>query len=123
MAAKTRPATGNKTDASDPLQVNARLYRQIARLLDQLEEADKDITMPQRINALIAVGRIQIMFATLRKREADDPRTAGSTVRRYSAAFQSTNAARGGALDSGFADESDNIGLDGDGGDADATPQ
>lgn len=121
MAAKTRPATGNKADASDPLQVNARLYRQIARLLDQLEEADKDITMPQRINALIAVGRIQIMFATLRKREQDDPRTAGSTVRRYSAAFQSTNAARGGALDSGFADESDNIGLDGDGGDA--TPQ
>jgi hypothetical protein len=80
----------------DPLRVNERLYKQIARLLDQLEKNDSEITIPQRINALIAVGRVQIMFSTLRKasdRERDDS-AAGSEVRKFEAAFARTNASR-----------------------------
>lgn len=87
----------------DPLQVNDRLYRQIARLLDQLEEEDKEggITIPQRINALIAVGRVQIMFANLRKAAANESGDPGSEVRKYSQAFAKTNGARRGAKHSG----------------------
>lgn len=109
---------------ADPLNVNARLYAQIARLLDQLEDGDNrsEITIPQRINALIAVGRIQIMFANLKKALANDPIDAGSAVRRYAAAFAKPHAARGGKAhvrlasvtddddgsdDSGFDPESD----------------
>lgn len=81
---------------SDPRNVNARLYEQIARLLDDMEAADAAelMTFPQRINALIAVGRVQIMFAGLRKADARDHGTAGSTVRKYAAAFKSPDAAR-----------------------------
>jgi hypothetical protein len=87
----------------DPLKVNERLYRQIARLLDQLEAADTEdgITIPQRINALIAVGRVQIMFANLRKAAANDASDPGSEVRKYSAAFAKTNGARRGKAGSG----------------------
>lgn len=85
-----------KTETLDPLRVNERLYKQIARLLDQLEKNDSEITIPQRINALIAVGRVQIMFSTLRKataRDRDDA-NAGSEVRKFEQAFARTNAAR-----------------------------
>lgn len=82
----------------DPLKVNERLYRQIAKLLDQLEAGDQEneITIPQRINALIAVGRVQIMFANLRKAAANDAGDPGSEVRKYSEAFSKTNGARRG---------------------------
>jgi hypothetical protein len=91
---KTQP---DKLTVGDPLDVNARLYRQIARLLDDLESADRDgmMTMPQRIAALIAVGRVQIMFANLRKNAFNDG-SVGSAVRKYSAAFARPHAARGG---------------------------
>lgn len=85
-----------KENLFDPLKVNLRLYRQIARLLDQLEAKDSDITIPQRINALIAVGRVQIMFSNLRKaesRERDDT-NAGSEVRKFQQAFASRAGAR-----------------------------
>jgi hypothetical protein len=87
----------------DPLNVNERLYRQIARLLDQLETEDAEggITIPQRINALIAVGRVQIMFANLRKAAANESGDPGSEVRKYSAAFAKTNGARRGKASSG----------------------
>ena len=79
----------------DPLDVNGRLYKQVARLLDQLEAEDGTITMPQRINALIAVGRIQTIFAGLRSKAQDEP-NAGSAVRKYATAFASkTDGARG----------------------------
>ena len=87
----------------DPLKVNERLYRQIARLLDQLEESDREdgITIPQRINALIAVGRVQIMFANLRKAAANESRDPGSEVRKYTAAFSKAHGARRRKADSG----------------------
>jgi hypothetical protein len=109
----------------DPLKVNERLYRQIAKLLDQLEAGDEDaeggITIPQRINALIAVGRVQIMFANLRKAAANESGDPGSEVRKYSAAFSKANGARRGKASSGaggFIPVDRNSDDDGDGDDA-----
>jgi len=78
------------TTTADPLNIHSRLYNQIGRLLDDLESADRDelMTMPQRIQSLIAVGRILTIFATLRKNDLDYGNT-GSKVREYAAAFAS----------------------------------
>ena len=83
--------------SSDPLDLNGRLYKQLGKLLDDMESADRDdrMTMPQRISALIAVARVQVLFNTIRKGSIDDG-TAGSTVRKYAAAFAQPAAARGG---------------------------
>ena len=85
------------TKSTDPLDINGRLYKQIGKLLDDLESADRDehMTMPQRIQSLIAVGRILTIFATLRKGDYDYGNT-GSAVRKYAAAFARPDAARGG---------------------------
>ena len=81
--------------ATDPLDINARLYQQLGRLLDDMEAADRDETMtfPQRIQALIAVGRVQKIFIDLRKGDLNV--NAGSAVAKYAAAFASPNAASG----------------------------
>lgn len=78
------------TDDRDPLNINSRLYGQIGKLLDDLESADRDekMTMPQRIQSLIAVGRILTIFASLKKADYDYGNT-GSKVREYAAAFAS----------------------------------
>ena len=83
--------------STDPLNINERLYKQIGRLLDDLEGDDRDdvMTTPQRISALIAVGRILTIFASLRKGDYDYG-NSGSTVRKYAAAFARPDAARGG---------------------------
>src|SRR5580704_2065700 len=96
------PPQSSKPTTADPLNVNARLYAQIARLLDQLEAEDVEggITIPQRINALIAVGRVQIMFASLRKLANADTSTAGSEVRRFASAFATRNGTGGRESDS-----------------------
>lgn len=95
---KTKPAA-TSVKASDPLDINARLYRQVGKLLDDMEAADRDDTMtfPQRIAALIAVGRVQKMFADLRKAEFNAG--AGSRVAQYAAAFAAPNATGGGKAD------------------------
>jgi hypothetical protein len=79
----------------DPLDLNGRLYQQLGRLLDDMERADRDelMTMPQRIQALIAVGRVQKMFQDLKKGEYNAG--AGSAVSRYAAAFQTPHATGG----------------------------
>lgn len=81
----------NKTETGDHLNIQSRLYNQIGRLLDDLERADRDevMTQPQRVAALIAVGRVLTIFAALRKGEFDYG-NAGSAVRRYSQAFAKT---------------------------------
>ena len=83
--------------STDPLNINDRLYKQIGRLLDDLESDDRDdvMTTPQRISALIAVGRILTIFASLRKGDYDYG-NSGSAVRKYAAAFARPDAARGG---------------------------
>jgi hypothetical protein len=81
---------------ADPLQVNARLYMQISELLNQLESGDGErITLRERIAALVAIGRIQVLFVGLRKEVpggyASD---AGSSVRKYSTAFAKDDTGR-----------------------------
>ena len=80
---------------ADPLNINARLYKQLGKLLDDMERADRDDTMtfPQRISALIAVGRVQKIFVDLKKGDFNDG-FAGSTIRKYATAFASPHAAR-----------------------------
>lgn len=74
----------------DPDQLSARLYKQVGFLLTQLETG-KHITLRERIAALIAVGRLQQMFAALRKALPEDERS-GSTVKKYAAAFAPADA-------------------------------
>lgn len=84
-----------KKSSNDPLDINKRLYNQIGKLLDDMEAADRDerMTMPQRIAALIAVGRVQKMFLDLRKGEFSVG--GGTAISRYSQAFAGADAARG----------------------------
>ncbi|HMA74376.1 MAG TPA: hypothetical protein VKP67_23235 [Xanthobacteraceae bacterium] len=84
-----------------PLEV--RLHKQIGKLLDDLETEEIEITFPQRLNALIAVGRLLGIFSQLRARSAklDDPGRAGSAVRAYTEAFQISDASRRRTVDTG----------------------
>jgi hypothetical protein len=91
------PAKSKRTIVEgDPLGINRRLYAQVGKLLDDMERADRDevMTMPQRIQALIAVGRIQKMMMDLRKGEFSAG--GGSAVQRYAAAFATPHAIGGG---------------------------
>jgi hypothetical protein len=74
----------------DPLGVNVRLYNQISEILHHLENGP-DVTLRERIAAMIAIGRIQVMFMGLRKEKLVDAST-GSSVRKYSKAFQANDA-------------------------------
>jgi hypothetical protein len=87
---------------TDDLRINERLYAQLGKLLDDMEKADAEeaMTMPQRISALIAIGRVQKMFVDLRKGDYDVGR--GTAIDRYATAFASTDAARRGADDARF---------------------
>lgn len=73
--------------AGDPLDLNGRTYKQLSKLLDDMEAADRDETMtfPQRIAALIAVARVQKMFQDIRKSETYAG--AGSAITKYAEAF------------------------------------
>jgi hypothetical protein len=73
------------TVSIDPLDVNSRLYRQISSLLDELER-NEDLTVRDKIAALVAIGRIQTIFMGLRK-ENRSSANAGSAVRKYASAF------------------------------------
>ena len=76
---------------ADPLKINERLYKQISELLKDVEDRGEDITMRERVAALIAIGRVQTIFIALRKEHKDSP-DAGATVRKYSGAFAAKNA-------------------------------
>jgi hypothetical protein len=111
MAAKNLKAVSQRGNpsptAADPLAINPRLYRQISNLLDDLERGDEDISIRERIAALVAIGRLQTIFVGLRKETKDGTGSAGSAVRKYSKAF--THAAGGakGRPRSAAADEPD----------------
>jgi hypothetical protein len=78
---------------ADPLNVNARLYRHISMLLDELDRPDCGLTAPQRVQSIIAIGRVMIMQMNLRKESSDDQFT-GSAVREATKAFGSNAANR-----------------------------
>jgi hypothetical protein len=96
----------------DPLEINVRLYRQVSELLNQLEQG-VGITMRERIAALQAIGRIQIIFLNLRKEKLGDNAYAGSAVKKYSEAFKADDAGQRKAV-AGPADEPDTIDIDWD---------
>lgn len=77
----------------DPKNVNSRLYNQIDALLTQLETGEH-ITLKERVAALIAVGRLQLVFAALRKGDKADEPAAGSAVRKYAQAFSANDTRR-----------------------------
>ena len=91
---------------ADPENVNARLYKQISKLLDDLERPPKTrtvkgktvkedgISMRERIAALIAIGRIQTIFMGLRRGDSSDDNRTGSAVRRYQTAFKDAGRGR-----------------------------
>lgn len=76
----------------DPLSINVRLYHQVSEMLTQLENSP-NITLKERIAALIAIGRIQVIFTALRKEKIDDG-SSGSSVRKYATAFKTHDARR-----------------------------
>lgn len=88
-----KPKDPSPSNPADPLNINARLYGQIGKLLDDLEREDREdiMTTPQRISALIAVGRILTIFASLKKADYENGNT-GSAVRKYAAAFARPDA-------------------------------
>lgn len=91
----TAPKRSAAAIARDPLNLNWRLYQQLGRLIDDMEAADRDekMTMPQRIAAMIAIGRVQKMFIDLRKGEFNGG--AGTAIEKYAAAFSPSNATSG----------------------------
>jgi hypothetical protein len=91
MTAKIISLTNEK--GSDPLNVNIRLYKQVAKLLDSLEHDDGDLGIKERIAALIAIGRIQTIFVGLRK-EHRDGAGSGAAVKKYSSAFKNVAGRR-----------------------------
>jgi len=104
----------------DPLNVNDRLYRQLALMLDVMEAEHTGMTIRERIAALIAIGRIQTMFMGLRK-ENNEPDGYGSAVRKYSRTFASNAARRrapGGGTSAVDAAVADAVGSDDDGDDS-----
>ena len=72
----------------DPKSINSRLYNQVDAMLEALEDPEAHITLKERIAALIAIGRIQVIFMGLRKEKLDDNAGAGSAVRKYAGAFK-----------------------------------
>lgn len=79
----------------DPDNLSARLYRQVGVLLTQLEAEDANlkVTMRERVQALVAIGRLQQIFAALRKGLPENERT-GSSVRKYATAFSADAGGR-----------------------------
>jgi hypothetical protein len=84
-----------KDKDADPLKVNSRLYKQLGLLLDEMEKHEVDITFPQRLNAFIAIARVQHVFMALRKENKNDDELTGSAVRDAAAAFKKNGNGRG----------------------------
>ena len=83
-------------------QISARLKKRMVHLLDMLEKHADSFTIPQEISAMIALGRLQVMFVALRKEDRSDGRS-GSAIRKYSTAFAKKNAAGRGKSGIGLA--------------------
>lgn len=95
LPTKTSPGKVIDFNPFDPEQVNARLYHQVSALLAQIEEKDSrsKITIRERVQALVAIGRLQQVFAALRKASPHDS-TRGATVKKYATAFSAHAAGR-----------------------------
>ena len=81
----------------DPENHSARLYRLIGVLITKLEGSDT-VTIKDLYMALASISRMQLYCQQLRLMDAKDEPTAGSAVRKYSAAFTAHDARRRKAL-------------------------
>jgi hypothetical protein len=97
-------ASQSNQQVFDPLDVVPRLYKQVSLTLEQLEFSDK-VTLKERIAALLAIGRIQVIFMGLRKEKSSDV-AAGTAVRKYADAFKANDTRRR-KKNAGPADEPD----------------
>lgn len=75
----------NKVEKADTYNIRPRLLRQVSVLLSQLE-AGAHITLRERVQALVAIGRIEQIFVALKKAEPDES-NRGATVTKYATAF------------------------------------
>lgn len=82
-------------------QVNKALSLKTESLMrERVEEAmmieaeAKTISLRERITALVAIGRIQMMFGILQGRDESDAEFAGSAVRKYATTFTKNDAGR-----------------------------
>lgn len=75
-----------KAEQLDPSDINGRLYKQNALMMDHLEKA-KRMPDDERLKLMAAIGKVQQILMTLRKEHKDDGPAAGSAVRRYASAF------------------------------------
>ena len=90
----------------DSHSINARLMNQVSRVLDDLEDRNLPIGPKERIMALLAIGRLQMLFVAMRKRGGDSD-NAGSSVRKYSKAFKAHAGGRRKAAAGPVADDFD----------------
>jgi hypothetical protein len=95
----------------DPENIDSRLYKQVSKLLEQLE-TKSTVTLRERVQALVAIARIQTIFMSLRQKGSQDDNTAGSSVRKYESAFQAHDARRRKAIARATAEADDDDGDD-----------
>lgn len=78
-----------KVEKADTYNIRPRLLRQVSVLLTQLEDGEH-ITLRERVQALVAIGRMEQIFVALKKAEPDES-DRGTAVRKYETVF--SNAA------------------------------
>jgi hypothetical protein len=77
----------------DPYNIRPRLMKQVSMLLGQLETSEH-ITVRERVQALVAISRIEQIFLMIRIKEPDEPDRSGTVVKKYAAAFANADGRR-----------------------------
>jgi hypothetical protein len=87
---KQPPLTVVKSGPVEPdkpnISIRSRVFNQVGALLTQLEEGEH-VTMRERVQALIAISRIEQIYFMLKLKEQPENEQSGSTVRKYATAF------------------------------------
>ena len=77
----------------DPHHIRPRLLKQVSKLLTMMEEQDH-LTVRERVQALVAISRIEQIFLMIRIKEPDESDRAGAVVKKYAAAFTHADGGR-----------------------------
>jgi hypothetical protein len=91
----------------DPDNHSARLYALISKLIGKLET--EKVTVKELYMALASISRMQLYCQQFRMKEVKDEPAAGSSVRKYEAAFTANDTRRRKAIARSTADD-DSIG-------------
>jgi hypothetical protein len=86
-AAKTEPVK------IDPHNIRPRVMNQVSVLLTQLETGEHT-TMRERVQALVAISRIEQIYFMLAMKEKPPDDRSGSTVKKYATAFSADAISR-----------------------------